>query len=125
MLINKPLKVFFLCLLLSLFAFDDSSFAVEDLVEYMGETEGAFDSIDRYPAPLGTIISSLADPKSFAKMVGDAGDFNPKMDRWVPADDRDISGSELHYLLGKERAPRVKGVKAKNAPLFYYIRINN
>lgn len=56
-------------------------------------TEGRVVSLFNERLPVGTIVPSMLDPRAFAKIAGDPGDFDPRTSIWVPADKRDVAGS--------------------------------
>jgi hypothetical protein len=60
--------------------------------------------------PVGTIVSSVVAPKLFSELAGDPGGFGTSESIWVPADDRDVSGSIYAKETGRTKVPDLRGM---------------
>lgn len=67
-------------------------------------------SIFNQHLPVGTIVPSVLEPRTFAIVAGDSGNFDPRSSSWVPADGRDIAGSEFTKQTGSIRTPDLRGM---------------
>lgn len=67
--------------------------AVEGLLEEISDIEKIAN------LPIGTIISSMLDPKSFPAAVGERPGSDPVESKWVLADGRDVTESRYGKLL--------------------------
>jgi hypothetical protein len=70
--------------------------------------------------PVGTIISSILDFEEFSRVRGDElTNYSTKLFKWVPADGRKISGSQLSYIIQRDDAPDLRGRFLRGLNLFH------
>lgn len=63
------------------------------------------------PMPVGTIVSSLLEPDVFATAAGDLPGCDPVTKCiWVPADGRNVEGSEYESITGSATVPDLRGM---------------
>ena len=68
---------------------------------------------------IGEIISSILDFKSFSKLYGNTGEFDPFTFKWSPADGRNVTGSTFACLdANSDNVPDLRGVFLRGANSF-------
>jgi hypothetical protein len=71
-------------------------------------------------APIGTIVSSVLDPVTFAEIIGEVEGASVKERTWVLADGRDVTDSQYSRTTHKANIPDLRdlflrGIDAKNS----------
>ncbi|MFI5159218.1 MAG: hypothetical protein ACHQF4_10160 [Sphingobacteriales bacterium] len=61
------------------------------------------------PKDLGTIVASVLEYDKFAIINGDPAVIDPKTSKWIPADGRNITNSDLAGKTGILKAPDLRG----------------
>ena len=61
-------------------------------------------------APIGTIVSSMLDDRAFAAVMGESSGSLAIDRKWVPADGRDVAGTEYAKLTGSLSVVDLSGV---------------
>ena len=60
--------------------------------------------------PTGTVISSLCDEPTFAKLIGDNSAAKPPKITWVLADGRNVAGTKFAALQKRDTVPDLRGM---------------